>query len=401
MRRLPPLIHALLALAGLVAAAFFLVGRTFTDRFLVTQYLYWTPSLAFLAITLGLSLGALIFGAVRISAIPKRHRPARFRSVRLTRAALTASLLIALHIAFIEWRSWRYIFPAPPASSDHSLIVLHWNMTYVEPGQWQAFLDAMPIDPKPDIIVLTNPIWSSEIGELADRLGEEYRVVRVGTFGVATRFGISVSASARLGIPTADSPALLATPRDPDITTGELLPSWSPIPRVGGSSRDPGHIMAVELDTTDVLGRSLVVWGIDLPSDITQSRYASARTASQTIDAMMAATPSLTTTASPTPSKPLSAPDLIVGDFNTPRGSASLSLLNRGFPHAFSQAGHGYAATWPRQRRGPLGQRVPNAAPIFHLDHTFVAPWLRASKYELIDPGIAEHYVHRVTVTPG
>lgn len=366
-----------------MVAIVFVIGRVFTDRFMVTQYLYWIPSLALLAVTLALSLGALIFGAVRISAIPKASRPKRFRAKRLTNAALIASGLIALHIGVIEWRSWRYILPARPAPADRTLLVLHWNLTVVEAGQWQTFLDAMPLDPKPDVIVLTNPIWSNELGELEERLGLEYRVVRVGIFGLATRFPIVSSKAGRLGIGAADSKALFASPTDHDATVSELLPSWSPIPRVGGSSRDPGHIMSAELDTKELLGRNLVVWGIDFPSDVRLSRYAAAKQANRTIEGMG-----------------LPEPDLIVGDFNTPRGSASLGIIGRGYPHAFYQAGRGYAASWPRQRRGPLGQRIPNAAPIFHLDHTFVSPWLRATTYELIDPQIAEHFVQRVRVTP-
>lgn len=389
MRRLPPFLHAMLAATSLAVAAAYVVGRLLTDRFLVTQYVFWVPSMAYLAVALALGIGALIFGAVRLSALSAHARSKSRRAVRITRVALAACACIALHITLIEWRSWRYILPPTPAPEGRSLLVLHWNMTVVEPGQWQRFLDAMPLDPKPDVIVLTNPIWSSEIGELKDRLGPDYRVVRIGTFGLATRFAISASAAGRLGIVAAEGAALFTSSTDTDQTLGELLPSWSPIPRVGGSSRDPGHVMSATLDTTALLGRPFVVWGIDLPSDIRLSRYAAATMAAGTIDSMLHA-----------PSRPIPKPDLIVGDFNTPRGSASLKVISMGYPHACEQAGRGYMASWPRQRRGPRGERIPNPFPIFHLDHAFVAPWLRAATYELIDPGIAEHYVQRMRITP-
>ncbi|MGE3107335.1 MAG: hypothetical protein AB7G11_15995 [Phycisphaerales bacterium] len=444
MRRLSALVHMLLALASLAAFATWLVGRVLTDRFLFSQYLYWIPSLALLALSAALAIGALLFGAVRCSAMSKgreplpsaarpaprlptnasegtkadrrsRRRPRRTPiSAGLTRLALLGSLIIALHVALVEWRTWRYVFPPRPAPPGKSVLVLHWNMTVVEPGQWQAFLDAMPLDPQPDVIVLTNPIWSSEITELADRLRGDYSVIRIGTFGLATRFPIRSTAYARLGIGQPDSAPLFTSSSDHDQTVGELLPSWSPIPRVGGSSRDPGHIMCATLDTTAVLGRPLVVWGIDLPSDVRIPRYAAATQARRTIDALLSPSPAAIAAgtsgaandaengqgANRSTIKPLTLPDIIVGDFNTPRGSDSLTFYSRGYPHAFAQAGRGYMASWPRQRRGPLGEKIPNPFPIFQIDQTYVAPWLRAVSYELLDPRIAEHYVQRVRVTP-
>jgi endonuclease/exonuclease/phosphatase (EEP) superfamily protein YafD len=80
------------------------------------------------------------------------------------------------------------------------------------------------------------------------------------------------------------------------------------------------------------------------------------------------------------------APDLIVGDFNIPRGSRSLRRLTLGYPHAHSQAGHGHAGTYPRHRQ------------LVHIDHMFVGPRLRAARYETVDPGVGSHRMQVVEV---
>jgi endonuclease/exonuclease/phosphatase family metal-dependent hydrolase len=71
--------------------------------------------------------------------------------------------------------------------------------------------------------------------------------------------------------------------------------------------------------------------------------------------------------------------DLIMGDFNIPRGSASLRQAAQGYPHAHTQAGHGHAGTYPRHR------------PLVHIDHMFIGPALRARRYQVVDGGVGSH----------
>ena len=72
-------------------------------------------------------------------------------------------------------------------------------------------------------------------------------------------------------------------------------------------------------------------------------------------------------------------PDLIVGDCNTPRGSASLAIVAGSMSQAFDQAGRGFEATWPRK------------TPIIAIDQAFVGPRLRAVGYDIVDLGAAQH----------
>ncbi|MEM7229630.1 MAG: endonuclease/exonuclease/phosphatase family protein [Planctomycetota bacterium] len=77
-------------------------------------------------------------------------------------------------------------------------------------------------------------------------------------------------------------------------------------------------------------------------------------------------------------------PDLVIGDLNITRGSASLQHLFPDYEHAYDQAGFGDSATFPRER------------PVYHIDHVLIrAPW-RAQRYDLHDPGHGRHRLQRV-----
>ncbi|QYU67078.1 hypothetical protein J4558_19280 [Leptolyngbya sp. 15MV] len=93
-----------------------------------------------------------------------------------------------------------------------------------------------------------------------------------------------------------------------------------------------------------------------------------------------------------------------MGDFNIPRGARSLRHLTQGLTHAFDAAGLGYVATFPRrQASAPGAEGSPVARlwiswayrtglPLLHIDHAFVARWLRVRRYEAPDGGAGSHH---------
>ena len=85
-------------------------------------------------------------------------------------------------------------------------------------------------------------------------------------------------------------------------------------------------------------------------------------------------------------------PDVIVGDFNIPRGSWSLRLLTGSMHNAWSDAGTGGGV-------GPLGS-WPRRWPIYHLDQAFLGRDLRSTSYRLVDPGQGRHRVQILGITP-
>lgn len=80
------------------------------------------------------------------------------------------------------------------------------------------------------------------------------------------------------------------------------------------------------------------------------------------------------------------SPDIILGDFNTARGGASIQEFAPKMHDAFSQAGIGFGATYPR------------AAPLWHIDQMLLAPRVTAVRYEIIDTEIGKHRLQTATV---
>ena len=74
-------------------------------------------------------------------------------------------------------------------------------------------------------------------------------------------------------------------------------------------------------------------------------------------------------------------PDVIVGDFNIVRGSASLAHLFPGYRHAYDEAGRGYGASFLR------------SLPLYHIDNMLLGPNVRAQSYRLHYPGFGWHWV--------
>jgi endonuclease/exonuclease/phosphatase (EEP) superfamily protein YafD len=72
-------------------------------------------------------------------------------------------------------------------------------------------------------------------------------------------------------------------------------------------------------------------------------------------------------------------PDIIVGDFNSPRQSLFLSRVGKGYEHAYDLAGAGWSYTWP----------VP--LPLWAIDQCIVGPRLQALRYELVTSTLSDH----------
>lgn len=134
-------------------------------------------------------------------------------------------------------------------------------------------------------------------------------------------------------------------------------------------SRDGVEISLVQLDASEQFGRVLIVYLVDLPSSPTVGRAAQARSARHLLDAMS-----------------IPRADMIVGDFNTPRGSRSLSILFPDMHHAYDDAGRGYGASFHR------------VFPLYHIDHILLTADMQATSYELVNPGLGRHDVQVATI---
>lgn len=130
------------------------------------------------------------------------------------------------------------------------------------------------------------------------------------------------------------------------------------------------EISFIRFDATVKLGRPITMYLIDLPSDTNVDRY---RQAGRVLEWLA--------------SSDAPEPDIVIGDFNTPRGSHSLSRMFPKLHDAYDDGGSGYAASFHR------------AFPLYHIDHILLSESMFATSYELIDPGVGRHRVQRATIT--
>ncbi len=345
-----------LAFLALALELVWLAGRLATDRTHLTQYFFWLPTVVVIA-----AAGALIILAALLS---PRGSPGLPR-----RLALVGLVAMSLYAAFAEFRL--HTLARRPGAS--SLRVLFWNLGVTPPRHWHERVLAE----RPDVI-FTRPGGDARFeGLLAGLSDGEHKAhfLYQATFCVISRYPVRRFSVTPLNIPRGAG----LDPRAEDLTQ---------------KFQDPGRAMMLELDTTEALGRTMVVWIVDLPSDLSLWRMASARRAADTLRSFSApvyvpgpgANPWIT--APPADVRPFANPDMILGDFNTPRGSASIREITGSLESAFDQAGSGYAATYPA------------SVPLWHLDQCFLAKTVRASEYRVLPASFGTHRMQVIDLAP-
>jgi endonuclease/exonuclease/phosphatase family metal-dependent hydrolase len=242
-----------------------------------------------------------------------------------TRRAGVWSAIAALLVLVSFSRVWGL----PRGRPADALRVIHWNASQLHADfapEAAAQLQAL----NPDIIIFTDT--SPGLAQECHRVfvPQGYRVESAGKFIAFSR------------VPMAEARALVA-------------------------SRDR-YVSRFRFETP--LG-DLVVEPIDLPSRTTLPRYVLVR--SLRADVMKVRDEAK-----------LGEPDIMCGDFNIPRGSASLDLIVPNSREAFAAAGTGWGASFPRDWAW------------LSIDLTFVrAPW-RPLRSEIVDFGFGRHRVQVV-----
>ncbi len=373
--------RTLLALAWIALAAW-IIGRLVSDRFFWSQFVLWMPSWIIVpgsAVCLALSVGLAKLGFPRYEAADNRDRSWRdarpgARSARWRRVAWIACGVVTLGMVLGEWRMLNAV-TRPHAASPTRLIV--WNPS--EMDRFDLALERMR-DMRPDVLLVANPPFNRSFATVTESMGSPEKPAHAVVYGrlvVISKFPIMRWAGTELGV------------------TGAKVRrfTWD-----GGGllSIDKGAALLVQLDTTSALGRPTTVWLVDLPSDPDIPRDRMMREARRTLDGLTnylmrdANGRDVADTWGDVATNPLRTPDIIAGDTNTPRGSRSLDTLNARVDGmligAYEQAGYGPDLTYPRR------------IPLLAIDHTFLAPWLRASLYETHDMGLGTHRLQEVEV---
>lgn len=372
--------------AGLLAT--YACGRIASDRWLATQFIWWIPLWLVLPATWLAAAGAWLAG------VPARRR--RRRAVRRAARAqgqVTApvapssragwAILLAALLAQGGDAAWRLrldrlVRPAPQITDKPVLRVVHWNA--MSPDTFPRDVTLPPILGQfdPDIMLFAMALSPAQIEIVMSKVSPAYARHSFGMFHVLSRlplrhaqsYSLGLARELPLGLDRAD-PRQIAPPPDETRHTFEYVYNLA-ARRLGMPPRffrntDPGSLLVLRFEGPGRLGREIVVWYIDLPSDpfLSKSDLAD-RVARRMTDIARDSG---------------AEPDFIVGDFNIPRDSASLGTIAGGRRSAFDDAGWGFFSTWPRAR------------PALHIDHMFMADAWRCVAYQRTDPGRSDHCV--------
>ncbi|MFO0835478.1 MAG: hypothetical protein U0638_10935 [Phycisphaerales bacterium] len=360
--RVRAFLSALALLPGVLVLAAWMVGNLCSDRWYWSQWLEWIPtSVALAGSGVFLSLAGLL-------------HPRGTRDRRPSRARALSSIawgLVLVYMLLVDWR-------LPNAFKDRerpgpgSTRVLFWNAAAEdEPGWSRAAMGE-----NADVVVLVSIKNDDELARISKSMGESESVIVTDRFTVLSRRRIGRYALTQL-----------------DIAPGEGL---DPRQRTGTRKwADPGHAMFIELAADDHRPAACV-WVLDLPSDLSLARRDITAQAAGVIrefkgPALLPNSMQAWVEDGATVLRGFPEPDLIIGDFNIPRGSASLDAITRGKPNAFDQCGYGPTASWPCK-----WPRTRFAIwPVLHLDQMFTGRGLRATSYTLINPGSGTHRMQR------
>lgn len=360
----------LIVLAGIVVAAWAL-GRVVTDRVYVMQFVYWVPALVYgLAAVLLVSFSWLfaLMGQPYLpsSFAPDADKPIEF--VRPPRVALKTRRVVGAacvgmigHALIAETNGLRWL--EPPPQSQGGQRVVFWNAATDFMDDYAEKIAAV----KPSIVCIANPAAYCKWEVIREAVGgdrsDAQRYGRLACFGPwpVLRWG-----GTSLEIEGAKTRYFDGKP-----------------------SIDRGEAMFVEFDATAEFGRPIVVWVVDLPSDVNLSRQTMMKQAAATINGfsgpvMVRGKGGLDEQV--IAPKGFPAADIIAGDFNTPRGSASLQHVVGGLVHAYEQAGYGPEPTWHREY------------PLVAIDHVFTGGPVRAVGYSSVDVGAGKHRMQIVDV---
>jgi len=341
------------ALTGILVVLAWGVGRWFNDDHLWSQWLFWIPTLV-----------VVVFAWVTlvVSAICSKLS-LRMGGVKL-RPFLAVGALVATGWMIVSWHPMN-VGAGWNTPNTPRYTVAYWNISVDRQAQDAA--DAV-LEEEPDIAIVANIRWDvhreplvTKLRSLAPAEGEGVHVLQRGSLSIAGRFPIRRYGVARL--------ERVAT----------LLESWR-------SERDTGRITFVEFETSEDLGGvPLTVWIVDLPSDPSMKRADVMRAASRAVSAwegVAMAPDALGRWIQQTPvegERGFPEPDLIIGDFNAPRGSRSIGQLVGDRPSTHAQAGVGPAGTWMRY------------LPLWAIDQAYTGDRVKATRSSVVDPGLSEH----------
>jgi hypothetical protein len=381
---------ALPAASALLLMLAWTLGEALSDRYVWSQFFEWIPTILVIVLAgTGLAIAEVSRRLMKIATPAERSLP---RLTGVIAAGALAWVGLVLYFTAFELNLARTSLnavgsPDRGSGSTPSRRVVFWNTGSEESDSWVPAMTALA----PDLCVVTSLRHAGRLGELAEAMRPDDQPEPVWTlmhdrFTILSRSPIRRAGYTTLGIHRG----------------GGLDPREQPEDRY----HDPGRAMFVELDDGFLaMDRPIIVWIVDLPSDLSLHKELIASKAAESIGEfdgpVLLLDESGRWNATDAPGmKGFPPPDLIVGDFNIPRGSRSLRLLTGAPPAAESPtvdqspapirstyplidswraAGRGYTMTYPRRR------------PLLHIDQIYHAPWIATLATRDADLGTGTH----------
>ena len=143
-----------------------------------------------------------------------------------------------------------------------------------------------------------------------------------------------------------------------------LFTIYKPIEVQSLIASDGMYISEFVLDTTSITGGHTILWAIDFPSSVNRSKMSIAKKVHQLLDLI-----------------DVEKPDIVIGDFNMTRNSASIKELFPELHDASADGGIGLIASFPVQ------------FPLYHIDHILLSDKFHAAFYLLENPYLGRHRI--------
>lgn len=378
-RRILVFLSWLATICALLALGVWVFGRIVTDRWVFSQWIFWTPTPAVLLGVLGLLMTSHLgsFAASRTSA---KHNQKDKQSKRVFKRVRTVAwfclLLAVFWLIFLDWHSHRRLLPSPKAHDETKMLsIAYWNMA--------TNRDDIPVDflltLDEDIVIVANGHSRVNWNAIANNTKQNWTLTRMWPFTIFSRVPLNEWALTQLHLRG-------KLPNVPHEIIG---------PRANQTTYDVGLAAFFEFDLPGARDDTFTVWILDLPSDVSLSKRQIAQQTREEIDTFAGVIRSGTS-----PRKPIETPgfpeaDIILGDFNIPRASGSLSAMidHKTYVGAYESAGMGPCATFPR-----VWSKFNLTIPLVHIDQMFVNRAHRVLRYRVEDPGTARHWAQRLVI---
>jgi len=368
-RRVLPKASKLCALLGLLILTAWITGRVVTDAYQWSQYLWWVPAIWMI----GSAWLLLIFsGILALFAC-------RLGGLFLRPMLLLACIGCTGYLIFGVWHMHRAVLPR--AIPDDAIRIAHWNQAAKDIDQ-QAF-GQWVLDEEIDIALIANARWGEDRQTLLDALAGYAPLDRERWVNYSYRVHAEPS---HFWI---QDQAMIAS-RYPMIRTGKVEFGSADRQQVlNHSSSGRGWVSFIEFDLSesdspDAPDR-LIVWFVDLPSDpynFRQESMSELRNAIDQWDGSGWAMGKHVWEQQTWPNASFPEPDLIIGDFNTIRGSDSLDRIASGMTDAFEAVGYGRGRSWTPGSKNRF-VRLPIKLADWQIDLSLVGKKWQPARYRI------------------